>query len=125
MSTLYRELLIKIAGRENASPEAKKTCWTVVLTLLQVLFTELRKVRVTAEQACDDGDRTNGRYLWAILQAHRVQDEFVKYNFIGHGKFHPEMVKFLLHNMVPRSELERLNGTCQALTGLPNRLTAV
>jgi len=34
MSILYRELLIKTAGTENAPAAAKKTCWTVVLTLL-------------------------------------------------------------------------------------------
>ena len=52
-----------------------------------------------------------------------MQDEFIKVNFFGHSSFHPEIVKFLLENMVPRSALEQLNGACSNLSGLPSRIT--
>jgi hypothetical protein len=96
-----------------------------VLTLVHVVFKELRKVRVAAEHASETKDLANDRYLWAVLQAHRVQREFIECNFFGHPRFHPQMVKFILEHMVPRNELERLTTACRDVSGLPARISTL
>ena len=79
------------------------TCWNIVTTLLVCLFDELRVVRVVAEDAFNHPDIANKLYLWGVFQAHRVMLDFVKENFTGHPKFHPQMVMFILEKMVPQA----------------------
>ena len=70
------------------------------------------------EDAFNHTNRSNEIYLWGVLQAHRVMAEFVKKNFTGHPKFHPQMVMFILDTMVPRLELERVSAACSNVSAL-------
>ena len=45
--------------------------------------------------------------------------EFVKENFTGHPKFHPQMVIFILETMVPRVDLEVVSTDCDNVSPLP------
>ena len=45
--------------------------------------------------------------------------EFVKKNFTGHPKFHPQMVIFILETMVPQVELEGVSAACANVSTLP------
>ena len=45
--------------------------------------------------------------------------DFVKENFTGHPKFHPQMVIFILETMVPRVELEGVSAACENISTLP------
>ena len=46
-------------------------------------------------------------------------EEFVKENFTGHPKFHPQMVMFILETMVPLVELECVYLACANVIVLP------
>ena len=53
--------------------------WNVVLTMVQVISRELRKVRLQAETE-HGSDNLLGmvvHYLWVTLQAHRAVDDFL------------------------------------------------
>ena len=65
-----------------------------------------------ADDAFNHPDRSNEIYLWGLLQAHRVMADFVKENFTGHPKFHPQMVMFILETMVPWVEPEGVTSDC-------------
>ena len=45
--------------------------------------------------------------------------DFVKENFTGHPKFHPQMVMFILEKMVPRVKLEGIYAACANFSALP------
>ena len=74
---------------------------------------------VVAEDDLNHPDIANGIYLWDVLQAHRVMEEFVKENFTGHHKFHPQMVMFILETMVPRVDPEGVSAACANVSALP------
>ena len=74
-------------------------------TLLVYLFDELSAVQVVAEDDSNYPDIANEPYLWGVLQDHRVMAEFVKENFTGNPKFHPQMFILILETMVPRVDL--------------------
>ena len=44
--------------------------------------------------------------------------DFVKENFTGHPKFHPQMVMFILKTMVSRVDLEGVSVTCENVSSL-------
>ena len=58
----------------------KAEFWTVVLTVVRVIWRELRKVRVEAETAYVSEKLAEmvGQYLWGNLHAHWVMDEFLQ-----------------------------------------------
>ena len=119
MSVLYRELMVKTFGSDNPSKESKAICWKIVLTLVKVIFRELRKVRVGSEHAYSFSDRANPLYLWGVLQAHRVMADFVKTNFREHPMFHPKMIMFLFETSVPKSEIDRVIALVTSVRALP------
>ena len=88
-------------------------------SLLVCLFDEIRAVRVVAEDAFNHPDRANKLYLWGILQAYRFMLDFVKENFTGNPKFHPQMVMFILETMVSHVELEGVSMACENVSTLP------
>ena len=45
--------------------------------------------------------------------------EFVKENFTGHPKFHPQIVMFISETMVPQVELEGFSAACANVRTLP------
>ena len=45
--------------------------------------------------------------------------DFVKENFSGNPKFHPQMFMFILETMVPRAELEGVSVDCSNVSALP------
>ena len=81
-------------------------------TFLVCFFDELRYVRVVEEDAFNHPGRANELYLWGVFQDHRVMLDFVKENYTGHPKFHPQMVMFILETMVPWVELEGVYAAC-------------
>ena len=125
MSILYRELMVTTFGSDNPSKESKAICWKIVLTLVRVIFRELRKVRVGSEHAYNFPHRANALYLWGILQAHRVMAEFVKTNFREHPMFHPKMIMFLFETSVPKSEIDRVIALVHSVRALPTTVDTI
>ena len=56
---------------------------------------------LVAEDAFNHPDRSNELYVWGVLQAYWIMEEFVKENFTGHPKLHPHISMFVLDTMVP------------------------
>ena len=69
-----------------------------------------------AEDAFNHHDRANELYLWGVLQNHQVMDYFVKENFTGHPKFHPQMVMFILETILEGFSVSCPNGIYLPLT---------
>ena len=88
-------------------------------TLLVCLFDELCAMIIVEEDAFNHTDRSNELYFWGVLQANRVMLEFVKENFTGNSKFHPQMVIFILATLIPRVDLEGFSAACANVITLP------
>ena len=71
---------------EITTAAGKEECWIVVITLVRVIWRELRKLRVEAETAY--GSETPavmaGQYLWGTLQAHREMENLLQTQFHQH-----------------------------------------
>ena len=70
------------------------------------------------EDYFNHSDRADELYLWGVFQAHRVMSEFVKKNFTGHPKLHPQVVMFILDTMAPRVYLEGVSEACPSVSAL-------
>ena len=71
VTTNYGEVLVA---------SGKAHYWMVVLTMVRVIWRELRKVWVEADPAygSDNPSEILGKYLWGNIQAHQVIDEFLR-----------------------------------------------
>ena len=69
--------LVTVTYGEGEAAAWKAEFWTVVITMLQVICKELRKVRVEAETVYGSEKSTEmvGQCLWGTLQAHWVMDD--------------------------------------------------
>ena len=66
--------LVTTTYGENAIVEGKAECWTVVITMVHIIWQDLRNVQLETEPAyCSSTTVVMvGQYLWRSLQAHRV-----------------------------------------------------
>ena len=64
---------------DNAISEDIAECWTVVITMVILIWNELIKLKVEVETAhvSDTSTLMMGQYLWGTLQAHRVVGYFL------------------------------------------------
>lgn len=111
VGAFYQYLLTTTYG--TAPPPSGKTeCWTVVVTMLRVVWRELRHVRAPAATAYGYAERNPhlmvGQYLWCTLQAHRVMREFMEAGFRRHPKVSPGIVMYLFEHRAPKAELAAL-----------------
>ncbi|KAL7468880.1 hypothetical protein ACHAXS_009126 [Conticribra weissflogii] len=97
-----RFLLTSSYGAEPYSAEAKEQCWTVILKMLRVFFSELRRARLVAEQA-NQSVHPTALYLWGTLEAHRVMEEFRRCSFRDHPKVYPQIVVHLFKTYVSKA----------------------
>ena len=112
IAKFYRQLLVTTFGATGPYSEAANAqCWTVVLKLVRVLCSELRKVRLVAEHAWSQGDKATPLYLWGCLNAHRVMNDFKQMNFREHPKFYPKLVLYLFETYVAKHEIAKLRET--------------
>lgn len=109
IAKFYRQLLVTTFGATGPyTDSAEAQCWTVVLKLVRVMCSELRKVRLVAEHAWSQGEKATPLYLWGCLNAHRVMHEFKQTNFREHAKFYPKLVLYLFETYVAKHEIARL-----------------
>jgi hypothetical protein len=108
ISEFYRFLLVSSYGNDvSYTTQAKQQCWTVVLKMLRVFFSELHKRRIVAEHGYTSPD-ANAIYFWGTLQAHSVMEEFRRARFHEHPKVYPQIVIFLFKTYVSKSEIQRI-----------------
>ena len=104
MSTLYLLLITKAHGSEaKATKDAKDACWRIVTTLLRVMFEELFKARVVAENGYLCSGSANAIYLNGVLQGHRVMKEFSSVGFTEHPRFYPKLLMHLFESCAPKT----------------------
>ena len=72
--------LVTATYEEGAGAAEKLEFWTVVLTMIQVIRKDQRKVRVDADTAygLDNPADMVGQYLWGTLKANEVMDDFLR-----------------------------------------------
>ena len=101
-------LCIKCFGYRIPNKEARAKCCNIVTTLLVCSFDEMSEVRVVVGDYFNHPYIMNVLYLWGLLQDHRVMAEFVKENFNGNPKFHPQMFMFVLETILPQVFQQRV-----------------
>ena len=76
--------LVTTAYGEGAVVTRKAECWTLVLTIVRVIWRKLKKVRLEAktEYGSDNPSEMVGQYLWGTLQADRVTYDFLRTQFL-------------------------------------------
>ena len=101
VTTTYGEAVLSAGGAE---------IWTLVLTMVRVIWRELRKLQVELETAYGSGDNLVmvGQYLMGTLQAHRVTDEFLRAQFQQHPEMAPHITPYLFEHRSPRLEVAAL-----------------
>ena len=90
--------------------EGKAECWKVFLTVVRVIWHDLRKVVVEAEKGygSDTPLVMVGQYLWGASQAYIVMDNFLWNNFSASGGG-PAHYSYLIDHMLPWVEVSALN----------------
>ena len=83
--------LVTTTYGDGAMVEVKSECWTVVLTMVHVIWGYLRKVRVESDMAygCDNPLVMVSQYLCGALQVHRVMHDFLQTKFLHHPEVDP------------------------------------
>ena len=87
----------------------------MVLTMMKVIWRELRKVRVDSETVYDSEDNVVmvGQYLWENLQAYRVVDDLLRSQFRQHPEVAPHITLYLFNHWSPRVEVVYLKHKVQ------------
>lgn len=70
LEAFYNHLTVTTYG-DSPTMSGRQECWTVIMTMLCILFCELRKVRVVVEMAYSSSDDhiCTGTYLWATFRS--------------------------------------------------------
>jgi len=101
VNTFYLETLQTSSSSEEA--------WRLTTNILLGVFRELKKVRQLGGSlgAAWVNDRVGGcgQLLWATLRAHKLMKEFTSYNFSGHPRLAPYVLKHLTKNAATKSGL--------------------
>ena len=102
--------MVTTAYGEGEGAAGKAECWTIVLTMVQVIWRDLRKVRVEAEMAYGSENPTEmvGKYLWGTLQAHQVMEDFLRTQLHQHTEVAPHITLQLLEHRAPCVEVSAL-----------------
>lgn len=100
-------------GRTGAA--AIKEAWGMDLASQRVVLEELHSSCVFAAEAfaLPTAEDRCVKYLWATLQAHRVQDEFIKFGFRRHPRIAPRLTMFLFESRTPLYKTVALEKTVQ------------
>ena len=112
----YRFLLTTtygVAGPYTAKAQA--LCWELVEKLLSVFFLKTRTVRAPAQHAyssIEDTDDLNATFLWAIVQAHGVMQDFQEYEFRRHPLVYPEIVHHIFTTYTTKEEVASQITSC-------------
>lgn len=104
MDTLHQELRSTLEATEEEA-------WELVSACVKKIFEELRRARASAANAtCDDNKVSRcATYLWALIQAHKVQREFVDARFRNHPLIAPVIVLHVLKNASNSGLTHQLN----------------
>ena len=87
--------------------EGREECWTVILTMVIVIWRELRKLRVEAEKYYWSGTTSvmAGQYLWETFQAHIVIYNFLRSQFRQQPEVAPHIILYLFEHREPQVKL--------------------
>ena len=82
----------------------KEEVWTVVLTMVCLILSEISKVRVEVEIAYGPENRTETvvQYLWVTQHLHRVMDDFLQTQFHQHPEMDPQITVYLFKHRAPQ-----------------------
>jgi hypothetical protein len=94
--------------------------WDLVQRLTRVVWHELAKVRrkpayITARNAKSE----SAEYLWACLQSHRIQQEFLEKKFVNHPAVAPILTSHMLTIVGYKEDIKKSN---EALTKMQANL---
>ena len=105
---------------EGAGVAGKSECWTVVFTVVRVIWRDIRKFRVEEEMVYGSDKRSEmaAQYLWGALQTHQVIDEFLWKKFFQNTEMAPHIILYLFKHGAPLVEVYALikNSEYQAKT---------
>ena len=75
--------LVKTTYGDGAMEAGKAQYWTVFITMVRIIFRELRNVQfeVDMEYGSETQALMVGQYLWGTLHAHRVMDDLLRTQF--------------------------------------------
>ena len=96
--------MVTTTYREVEMAAVRSECWTVVITMVRVIWRDLRKVRVEAETAyfSEAPAVMVNQYLRGTFQAHRVMDKFLRTQFLQHLEVAPHIILYLFEHRAPR-----------------------
>ncbi len=86
-------------------------------SIIQKIFDELRWVRAPAANAVADKNPISkcAAYMWALIQANRVQKEFLDAYFKNHPTIAPVIILHVFHTQVTKVQFKRLEGRVSEL----------
>ena len=96
----------------------------VVITMVWVIWRDLRKVRAELETAYgpDNPMEMVGQYLCGGLQAHRVMDELFWTQFCQHHEVAPHITLYLFEHRAPQVEVSALKQIVEAQAKTLNQM---
>ncbi len=127
VNNFYRETLNKVGG-EHRSKASKIQCWALVTKLLKVVFKVTHKAQSFAMEAGGadmDPLRTNGYFLYAVLDELRVLKEFLSVKWRRHEEFGYNMLGFVFENSVSKAVLDVHPNAIFKVNGLDKQLKVI
>mmetsp|Transcript_7983 Transcript_7983/g.19281 ORF Transcript_7983/g.19281 Transcript_7983/m.19281 type:complete len:858 (-) Transcript_7983:5849-8422(-) len=94
-----------------------KATWDLIGRYLAAIFLDMRKFRSRVASLTNDTDTKANKIkiLWAIIQSHRVVDEYIKVKFKSHPSIVSEIGSFMLTERVDPSKFKELSDLCTSL----------
>jgi len=87
--------------------------WKLTTDILLGVFRELKKVRQLGSSVSTAwlDDRVGGcsQLLWATLRAHKLMKEFTSYNFSGHPRLAPYVLRHLTRNAATKGMVKEIS----------------
>ena len=108
--------LVTTTYGDGAMEARKAEYWTMVLTMVRIIWRYLRKVRVESDMAygSDKPLMMVSKYLCGALQVHRLMHDFLQTQFLHHPEVDPYITIYLFKHRDPRVEVYNLKQRVEA-----------
>jgi chloramphenicol O-acetyltransferase len=111
--------LVEVARFESAK------AWQLVGQCVAAVFEAMRPYRDRVKLLQDPTTLENtAAYLWAVLQCHRVMQEFIMVKFRGHPAIVKEMTLFMLIERVDATELKNITDALKKVEKLADQASS-
>ena len=112
----FKMNLVTMTNGDGKMAAGRTEGWTVILTMVRVIWRDTRKVKVDTKKAYgfENTSVVVGQCRWGALQAHIVMNEFMRSQIRQHLEVAPHIKLYLFEHRAPREEVLVLKQNVEA-----------